>query len=418
MKARQFIFEQPSRRDIGLSKLGDIRNKVQKIQPKKLGTVDADKPLYAPKATFIGTRSELWDPQRARRAEQMEKDGYDKGEIWAATGTMRGLDGRWRQEITDHSAVETGYRPEKFVSPEKIFDHPDLFKAYPFLKNMRIKFYDNRGKAGEGYTEMGWTDGKGKIAIGLYNWDGSAMPTKDVIETLIHEFQHVIQEKEGWSSGGNTSGRSYDDYRALGGEAEAREAEVRRNLTPAERARLFPTPGSDTEYVIIDGDKIPSEHYYEDPPVTPDWLIPDQDPNTNNPYRPALPPIRPKATPPAIKPKPKPTKPGYTILPNGDIQWPDGSISPSFGDKKPGTGAGTAKPVDPEVPAYDPNKPWIVTPDASKPNTTTGTDNGAGSGQQKPGYTLQPDGSILWPDGSVSPGWKSKLKSIPGQQKI
>lgn len=75
---------------------------------------------------------------------------------------------------------------------DKIIDHRDLFKVYPRLKNLKVKFYKDSS------NELGSADWK--------NWtiyiNYTASSTK-VTETLLHELQHIIQSEERWAGGFN-----------------------------------------------------------------------------------------------------------------------------------------------------------------------------------------------------------------------
>ncbi|MGE0830318.1 MAG: LPD23 domain-containing protein, partial [Hyphomonadaceae bacterium] len=53
---------------------------------------------------FIGPTAKTWDAQAAARAEAMEAAGANADDIWRETGTGRGADGKWRQEIDDSRA--------------------------------------------------------------------------------------------------------------------------------------------------------------------------------------------------------------------------------------------------------------------------------------------------------------------------
>jgi hypothetical protein len=56
-------------------------------------------------AMFVGPRSLTWDSLAAGKAKTMEEMGTDARTIWKETGTWKGPDGKWRQEI-DSSAAQ------------------------------------------------------------------------------------------------------------------------------------------------------------------------------------------------------------------------------------------------------------------------------------------------------------------------
>jgi len=53
---------------------------------------------------MIGPRARTWNAGNATKAEAMEKAGAPPEKIWQDTGTYRGPDGAWRQEINDQPA--------------------------------------------------------------------------------------------------------------------------------------------------------------------------------------------------------------------------------------------------------------------------------------------------------------------------
>jgi hypothetical protein len=56
---------------------------------------------YNPVGMFIGASSPMFNKQMAFEATKLSKQGKSPQEIWQATGTVKGPDGQWRQEISD-----------------------------------------------------------------------------------------------------------------------------------------------------------------------------------------------------------------------------------------------------------------------------------------------------------------------------
>jgi hypothetical protein len=200
---------------------------------------------------FVGAGSKAFDKAMAFTASKMEKKGATPQEIWKETGTVRGPDGLWRQEISDAesrfvqkpemlikadllknaiaenkqkikeskeypdlfpkelTAAQKALREENKATKELVdiykgnqeftgapanmaIQHPELFKAYPELADITVR-------------------------QGTYSNDyrGSFNPRTNVLEvtnrglaqdprsTALHEIQHAIQEKEGFGVGGN-----------------------------------------------------------------------------------------------------------------------------------------------------------------------------------------------------------------------
>jgi len=59
---------------------------------------------YNPVGMFIGPASPMFNKQMAFEATKMSKKGKTPQEIWQQTGTVKGPDGQWRQEINDQPA--------------------------------------------------------------------------------------------------------------------------------------------------------------------------------------------------------------------------------------------------------------------------------------------------------------------------
>lgn len=227
---------------------------------------------------FMGDLSKTWNKEAAAKAEAMEKAGADARAIWQETGTFRGADGKWRQEIHDAAAFkpeigmidgETTYR-----TMEGSLYHPSAFKAYPELRDMDtvIGRLPNTIDGSYQGAVPATKESFGRSA----QIDAIGPSRQDIKSTLLHEMQHHIQNRQGFASGGNVNtiktadvlpkyseamkqadniadhearvreatriykeGR-FDAYRRLAGEAEARAVQSRMNLTPQQRRALFP----------------------------------------------------------------------------------------------------------------------------------------------------------------------------------
>lgn len=59
---------------------------------------------YNPVGMFIGPGSAMFNKDMALKASQMSKKGATPQEIWQTTGTVKGPDGQWRQEISDEAS--------------------------------------------------------------------------------------------------------------------------------------------------------------------------------------------------------------------------------------------------------------------------------------------------------------------------
>ena len=189
--------------------------------------------------SFMGIQSKTIDKTRLYKAQNMEMDGMHPEDIWNETQTFRGADNRWRQVILDKDSklkregleytpgekikpswgkADWGNKPETVSVPDRfkhlkddaslddifkyltkgpgksirldeVLDHPELYKAYPWLKDIRV----SPMPSDHDYLGM---------AKGSDIWM-AAQPEKEFRSTLMHEVQHLIQDREGFARGGN-----------------------------------------------------------------------------------------------------------------------------------------------------------------------------------------------------------------------
>jgi hypothetical protein len=141
---------------------------------------------------------------------------YSRSQIRAATfGWELMGDGKWRYEIPDVSVDRTAIQTKiaefqqeyeeyitenpkgqelpiiEFTLGELLFKDSELLKAYPQLKDFTVVFYGDTDAA-YGFTNFG------DKAIGIKD-----RPLELMYSTILHEIQHVIQNIEGFATGGN-----------------------------------------------------------------------------------------------------------------------------------------------------------------------------------------------------------------------
>jgi hypothetical protein len=242
---------------------------------------------------FVGKGAKTWDALAAQKAKIMADMGTDPRTIWKETGTWKGPDGKWRQEIDDRPATAQFTHLQESGTKqlaERALEHPEAFKAYPNLSE--VPHLGLRENTPRGSTET----------LGSLTMMKSIGPSeKSLKSTALHETQHVIQKQEGFAQGGNvnefldvanqiqkmakrelpkiegqlltlqpgttayerllqkkndlmqTSQLNKDDlydmafrqYRQLAGEAEARAVQKRMNMTPEQRRTTFPEESYD-----------------------------------------------------------------------------------------------------------------------------------------------------------------------------
>lgn len=89
---------------------------------------------------FIGPGAKTWDATAASKAQQLAAKGVEPRAIWSETGTWKGPDGMWRQEIPDNAAsLKNNPLPRREIDGKLYEDfrmsdalsHNALYEAYP-----------------------------------------------------------------------------------------------------------------------------------------------------------------------------------------------------------------------------------------------------------------------------------------------
>lgn len=154
------------------------------------------------RATAAGIGARTADSTALRRAEALEKSGTDNETIRQETGWYRGMDGQWRFEIDDskiklryEATAENGRETiPNYTTLGNLIDAPELFAAYPDMRNMDVVFQDlNDGAYGAYNRQFDSIDLSRKLKSSQY----------DLLDTLTHEIQHAVQNREGFTRGTN-----------------------------------------------------------------------------------------------------------------------------------------------------------------------------------------------------------------------
>jgi hypothetical protein len=250
---------------------------------------------------MIGPSSALWNKANAFNAAKMLKQGISPEEVWKATGTTKGLENAFRQEISDEAALLKGtgnfgeiYEKRKIAhgvsTPimEEVMRHPKLYEAYPELKGIQVQLLPETSKNNASFSPV-----EGIIRV------HPNLPADKATSSILHELQHGVQEIEGWNKGADANtilknyqqqldnidtrlteanlqakkavgtpdydklmairdkiskeyrdltgtdirgiyGKAMDEYKAHGGEAEARLTQARQKLNDQERKNIYP----------------------------------------------------------------------------------------------------------------------------------------------------------------------------------
>jgi hypothetical protein len=177
-----------------LSLLGNEINAGMTGQPTRsvIGQM-TPKPLQI----FIGENAKTWDKVDAVRAQAMEKKGATPEEIWTETGTFRGPEGKWRQEISDQNL---GIQDFRNTGGAMVIKHPELQASYEQLpKGVKVvptPEYEQMASYEAPKRELDWQLGEGGTI---------RVPTNEPAPTDVyaHELQHAVQAKEGFARGGS-----------------------------------------------------------------------------------------------------------------------------------------------------------------------------------------------------------------------
>lgn len=243
---------------------------------------------------FAGANAQTADTHSLAMAEKRLADGEDAEKVRKETGWFKGVDGKWRFEISDADAklkIEA-YKGNP-LAPEvaqwtrendrgpnlgDLIDHPALFAAYPGLKDLRVSFGPSSAVRGRGSLS------------GNNIWLADDMGNRETLSVLLHEIQHAIQTVEGFASGGGLSavftpgnypasvieqrkamlreaqdtptnspeykeawrklnefeaGAGLQRYGRLAGEVEARNTQTRAPMSDADRADISPDNTAD-----------------------------------------------------------------------------------------------------------------------------------------------------------------------------
>ena len=218
-------------------------------------------------------------------ARKMEEEKKDAKAIKMATGWERGADGKWRYEMPDAKIKDTmdvggGHIVKRYEDDmlwnggklSDVIDAPELFKAYPQLKDVRI---DTDAIMNDMPSHGEYDSKTNTITI-------HADELKYMNDILNHEIQHAIQGIEGFATGGSPTtirgevkkrfnevtkqikqlraegkedeakalieknrglynaymkNDDFNSYKSLAGEVEARNVSARLNMTPEERRK-------------------------------------------------------------------------------------------------------------------------------------------------------------------------------------
>lgn len=142
---------------------------------------------------FMGPKAKTANLKYLQAAQNMEKDGWGREEIFDNTGWFKGKDEKWRFEIPSDNIAQA-VMPSNSVTPlNKFYSHPGLYEAYPELRNIAVKSEGNMAGFSGSY------DPHNKQISMNARKGNEAGP-----DVISHEVQHAIQDIEGFDGGANT----------------------------------------------------------------------------------------------------------------------------------------------------------------------------------------------------------------------
>jgi|ERR1700722_77279 len=157
---------------------------------------------------FGGKLAKTADIPALIEANKMRELGEPSERIWNDTGWFKSpTDSKWRFEIPDTSSKVAShgldYTKEGsfYAGPsEAMFDHPDLYQAYPLLKYNKVynTVYQNpKNGIGRGSYDPN--------PIGAKVIEAAAPDKLRMQSVMLHELQHAVQGFENFAPGGQPS---------------------------------------------------------------------------------------------------------------------------------------------------------------------------------------------------------------------
>ena len=176
--------------------------------------------------SYSGVRAKTANRSALQKAIEMHNQEKSNEEIRKETGWFVGMDGKWRFEISDADIrfdAEGDLQGKNKNDVKTLADyisHDKLFEAYPDLAEVPVYFAEIQNGSYGSYSRR-----LDEIAL-----NRSLMKDpKELLDTLVHEIQHAIQERERFAPGAS---KAYWNRRLEEG------ADVRTRKEKQEIARL------------------------------------------------------------------------------------------------------------------------------------------------------------------------------------
>lgn len=152
---------------------------------------------------FGGRLAKTADQAALTKAEEMAAAGAPREAIWNDTGWFQGADQKWRFEIPDTAAKMnpnsySGGLPDRGALQPIAGQmwHPDVYAAYPDVR--RAGMLVERQAEPSGVYSSANASRTGDETLKIF-----APTTEEARSVALHEMQHAIQQREGFTPGAN-----------------------------------------------------------------------------------------------------------------------------------------------------------------------------------------------------------------------
>ena len=148
--------------------------------------------------SYSGVRAKTANRSALQKAVEMRNQEKTNEEIRKETGWFVGMDGKWRFEISDANIrfdAEGDLQGKNKNGVKTLADyisHDKLFEAYPDLAEVPVYFAEIQNGSYGSYSR-----GLDEIALNRSLLEDP----KELLDTLVHEVQHAIQERERFAPG-------------------------------------------------------------------------------------------------------------------------------------------------------------------------------------------------------------------------
>lgn len=152
-----------------------------------------------------------------------QDSNYSPAMIRELTGWFKGGDGKWRYEIPDSESRFKGMSGDMNLG--NLLDHPALYDAYPELASMPVKRLPAESRYLAAHDPTSNSLYLNLDALAKKSLAEGTDPVQLTKSGLLHEIQHAVQDKEGFTPGANIdSTRGWLNRKIFEAAQEARRA--------------------------------------------------------------------------------------------------------------------------------------------------------------------------------------------------